>query len=404
MNWKNYKLRLKNYWRDNERLILMIIGAFLTGLLIMGVNYFSYQSATLKYQLDEPQTISNQESAQIEFELEQPSLARGTSLNIRIENAEGGPPINVVLNGQQLSTVDSETSIINIQSQTLEEENIVTFERAQLGFQDQRLVSATVTSNTNFQQVMYVLLNLFSILLMAAPVLYLRYNAYLKKKKMEKKFPEFLRDVVEGTRAGMSLPQAIQNTESGNYGPLDEKIKKMDAQLDWGIPFDQVLRNFGKETDSALIKRSAETIVQAYESGGDIQDVLESVGDNIRTIKQLKEERESQLYGEMVTGYIVYFIFIGILIALTNYLLPNLASAQESLGGSGSFSVIGGGGGASLQENIDTYNTWFQRLVFIQAIFSGLIVGKLSEGELRAGFKHVAILFAVGYMATTFLL
>ena len=34
---------------------------------------------------------------------------------------------------------------------------------------------------------------------------------------MEKKFPEFLRDVVEGTRAGMSLPQAIQNTESGNY-------------------------------------------------------------------------------------------------------------------------------------------------------------------------------------------
>lgn len=404
MNTKKYKLKAKNYWRENQWLIMMIAGAFVIGLMTMGLNYLSYQTTTQKYTLEQPRTINNQQSAQIEFILNQPSLAKGTTLNIELENGDSGPPINVFLNGDEITSIESNSKIITFETSQLEEQNTVRFERTQLGFQDQKLVSASVTSNTNFQQLMFVLLNLFSILMMAAPLLYTRYKAYLDRKKMEKKFPEFLRDVVEGTRAGMSLPQAIQNTESGNYGPLDPKIKKMDAQLDWGIPFDQVLRNFGRETDSKLIKRSSETIVQAYESGGDIQDVLESVGDNIRTIKQLKEKRESQLYGEMVTGYIVYFIFIGILIALTNYLLPNLASAQESLGG-GSFSVLGGSsGGASLQQNIETYNTWFQRLVFIQAIFSGLIVGKLSEGELKAGLKHAAILFAVGYIATTFFL
>lgn len=403
MNLKHKKLQAKNYWRENQRLIMLVAGAFIVGLITISLNYVSYQATTQKYMLDEPRTISNQQSAQIEFNLNQPGLAKGTSMNIELENGASGPEINVFLNGEQINTLNENSAIINLETSNLQESNTMRFERAQLGFTDQRIVSASITSNTNFQQLMFVLLNLFSILMMAAPLLYFRYKAYLDKKKMEKKFPEFLRDVVEGTRAGMSLPQAIQNTESGNYGPLDKKIKKMDAQLDWGIPFDQVLRNFGQETESALIKRSSETIVQAYESGGDIQDVLESVGDNIRTIKQLKEERESQLYGEMVTGYIVYFIFIGILIALTNYLLPNLASAQESLGG-GSFSVLGGGGGSSLQQNIETYNTWFQRLVFIQAIFSGLIVGKLSEGEIRAGFKHAAILFAVGYIATTFFL
>jgi flagellar protein FlaJ len=220
---------------------------------------------------------------------------------------------------------------------------------------------------------------------------------------MEEEFPSFLRDVVEGTRAGMSLPQAVQNTESGNYGALDDTIEKMSAQIEWGVPFDQVLSSFAEETHSPVVKRSVDTIIQAYNSGGDIQDVLESVGDNIRSIRRLKEERQSQLYGEMITGYIVYFIFIGILVALTTYLLPNLASASESLG-TGGLALFGNSGGGSLQENIALYEKWFSRLVFIQAIFSGLIIGKLSEGEFRAGFKHTAVLFAAGYLTTTFFL
>lgn len=403
MNLKKRKLEVKNFWRENQTLITMIIVSFIVGVLMMGINYLNYQSSTSKFSLQNELTIDNQNSPSIEFTLNQPGLAKGTTMTVNIENGEDGPPVNVIMNGEQLTTIDSDSEIVELESQFLQENNQITFERDELGFQDQIVTQAEITSNTNMQQLIFVVLNMLSIILIAAPVIYIRYKKFQDKKKMEQKFPAFLRDIIEGTRAGMSLPQAIQNTQSGNYGPLNAKIEKMSAQLDWGIPFDEVMRNFGRETNSKLIVRSTETIVQAYESGGDIQDVLESVGDNIRTIKQLKQKRESQLYGEMVTGYIVYFIFIGILIALTNYLLPNLASAQENLGGS--FSVIGGGsGGASLQQNIETYNVWFQRLVFIQAIFSGLIVGKLSEGEVKAGLKHAAILFAIGYVATTFFL
>jgi len=258
------------------------------------------------------------------------------------------------------------------------------------------------TASSNFQQLVFVILNFASLLLIFSPLGYVKYQSYIERKKIEEEFPEFLRDIVQGTRAGMSLPQAIENTETGSYGALDEYIEKMSAQLEWGIPFDEVLENFGSEIDSPLIKRSVDTIIQAYSSGGNIQDVLESVGENIRSIKQLREERQSQLYGEMITGYIVYFIFIGILIALTTFLLPNLANASESLGGG--LSILGNSGGGSLQENISLYEDWFSRLVFIQALFSGIIIGKLSEGELKAGIKHSAILFAVGYLAVTFFL
>jgi Flp pilus assembly protein TadB len=396
------KLKIKNYWRKNEKLILAIIGAFIIGVAIAGLNYFNHQSSLVKYESSQPQIIDNQNEASFSFQLQNPVVAQ-TQMELRFEGVAEGNSVQISINGERFTEVDGNSDLINVPSEQLSEENQVNITSTGLGIDEQRLVYTRVTSTTNLQELMFVILNLIALLLIAAPVMYIKYEQYMERKKMQEKFPEFLRDVVEGTRAGMSLPQAIKNTETGSYGPLDEKIEKMNAQLDWGIPFEKVLRNFGEETGSAVVRRSVDTIIQAYSSGGNIQDVLESVGDNIRTIKKLKEKRESQLYGEMITGYVVFFIFIAILVALTEFLLPNLASAQQSLGGGGSFSVLGGGG-SNLQENISLYNDWFRRLVYIQAFFSGLIIGKLSEGELKAGFKHMAILFAAGYLAVTFFL
>ncbi len=403
MSLEEYKLKAKNFWRHNERLIVLIAGAFIVGMLLAGLNYWNHQNSTHKFTTAESQVITNEDVAQFGFDIENPSLAQNTVLSLTFENVDSENPLTIYVNEFEVDEATSNEESVNLDRDVLEEENTATIRREQVGFEDQTLTGVSLTSSTNFQQLLFVVTNLVAIILVFAPIMYVKYTEYVERKKVEQKFPEFLRDVVEGTRAGMSLPQAIQNTETGSYGSLDQKIQKMNAQLDWGIPFDQVLKTFAEDTGSPVIKRSIDTIIQAYQSGGNIQDVLESVGENIRSIKSLKRERESQLYGEMITGYVVYFIFIGILIALNNFLLPNLAGAQEALGGT-DIGGIGGGEGGDLEENIDLYNTWFQRLVFIQGFFSGLIIGKLSEGELKAGLKHTAILFALGYLAVTFLL
>lgn len=403
MNVREKKLKAKKFWRNNEQLIVLVVTAFIIGVTTASVNYVTYQNNLDKFQLEESQEINNDQIAEFSFELANPALTNSPTINLELTGIDTGVPVRVSLNDEDIRELSSNSATLQPSGDLLEETNTVRIRRTETGFNQQSLVDASVTATTNFQQLMFVVLNLASLLLIVAPILYVKYTSYKARKSMEEKFPEFLRDVVEGTRAGMSLPQSIQNTETGSYGPLDDRIQKMNAQLDWGIPFGQVLRNFGEETGSDVILRSVDTIIQAYQSGGDIQEVLESVGDNIRTLRQLKQERESQLYGEMITGYIVFFIFIGILVALTSFLLPSLASAQASLGSTGGFSAFGGGGG-NLQENITLYENWFRRLVFIQAIFSGLIIGKLSEGELKAGFKHVGILFAIGYLAVTFFL
>jgi len=400
-----YKLILKNFWRNNQKLIKYIGVAGLIGLLIAGINLYTYETSQNKYSMSESVVINSTSGHDFQFSLDNPALATGTTLNMRFNNSiESSNPVTVTVNDEEVAEITQQEAQVTLGNGVLSEENQVSIRRRDFGFNDQYLLSASVNSTTGLQEIQFVLLNFVSILLIFLPIGYVKYQQYQEKQKMEEEFPEFLRDIIEGTRAGMSLPQAIKNTEGSSYGALDEEIQKMSAQIEWGVPFDEVLQEFGKGTGSSTIQRAVDTIIQAYESGGNIQDVLENVGDNIRSIKQLKEKRQSQLYGEMVTGYIVYFIFIGILVSLTTYLLPNLAEASSSLGGS--LDILGGGssGGSSLEENIAIYKQWFTRLVYVQAIFSGLIIGKLAEGELKAGFKHVAILFASGYLATTIFL
>ncbi|MFB6147287.1 MAG: type II secretion system F family protein, partial [Candidatus Nanohaloarchaea archaeon] len=380
---KDLELKLENFWRKNQRLITLIAGAAVLGLLIAGINVWHYENTKKKFRLEEPREIGNQQDAVFYFQVQRPGTTSEATLNLRIKNLQEDSGVTVALNGRDISEVQSTESLVKLPVDALKHNNTVRIYQEGISFESQTVMKATVTSYTQLQQIIFVLLNLTSIILIFSPLGYVKYQSFQERKKVEEEFPSFLRDVVQGTRAGMSLPQAIKNTQSGSYGPLDHHIQKMSAQIEWGIPFDEVLENFADSVESPLVRRSVDTIIQAYSSGGNIQDVLESVGDNIRQIKQLQEERSSQLYSEMITGYIVYFIFIGILIALTSFLLPNLATASQSLGGS--LSVLGGGGG-SLQENITLYNKWFQRLVFIQALFSGLIIGKLSEGELKAGF------------------
>ena len=43
----------------------------------------------------------------------------------------------------------------------------------------------------------------------------------------------------------------------------------------------------------------------------------------------MEKERRNEMYGEVITGYVVYITFILVLISLMNYLFPTLTSSFE---------------------------------------------------------------------------
>ena len=229
-----------------------------------------------------------------------------------------------------------------------------------------------------------LLVNVFAIVFVLIGPVVLEYGRYSKMKNVEERFPDFLRDISENIAAGMTLPQSIKSLKQTDYGDLTPYVKKMIIQMDWGVPFENVLRDFSDES-TPLIKRTVSTVIETYSGGGDLSEVLRSVGKSISEVNKLRKERYSGVYSQVISGYLIFFVFLGILISLQRFLLPSLLSISAPELGVSSASSIG------------FYNDIFQWLVLIQGFFSGLVIGKMSEGSLIAGLKHCLVLVLVGY-------
>lgn len=238
----------------------------------------------------------------------------------------------------------------------------------------------------------FTVLNLVGASLVLGPATLIRYKEYRESREIESVFPNFLNDVVSGVEAGMTLPQAIESASKNDYGPLSPHIMKMSNQINWGIPFEKVLKGMAKSAGSRVLDRTTSTIIETHRSGGNIADVLKSVGESIREIEKIREERKSHVYSQILTGYVIYFVFLAVIIGLQKFLMPTLAfggTAEMGLGPS--------------QEGIN-YKDIFQNLIIIQGFFSGLAIGKMSEGSVLAGLKHLIVFVAIGFTAFTLML
>ena len=228
-----------------------------------------------------------------------------------------------------------------------------------------------------------------ALFLASLPYLISRYLRYVEIKAMEESFPEFLRNLAEAQRSGIPLPQAIINASKIDYGPLSKEIKKMAAQITWGIPFPKVLKLFSQRVrESNFLRRSIAVILEAYRSGGDIAEVMSSVAESARIVKELEAERKSRFNQQLMIMYAIYIIFLVIIVALNRILTPMfMLSASQEIGG---ISI----GGGNLDPNF--YRTIFLHMILMQGVFAGLLAGQVGEGSVIAGVKHSLVMLALG--------
>src|SRR3989344_3946634 len=143
-----------------------------------------------------------------------------------------------------------------------------------------------------------------------------------RQKELETKFLEFVRSLVENVMSGVSIPQAIIQVSRVQFGALTPYIKKLANQLEWGYPLHIALTIFAKDTKNPVIARAIAIVIEAEKSGGDMSSVLEAVTRSVLEIKNIKDERRTNAYTQVIQGYIIYFFFVFIMIVLQIYLLP----------------------------------------------------------------------------------
>jgi len=243
-------------------------------------------------------------------------------------------------------------------------------------------------------------INIIAVFIFAFPVVMIRYSIYKRYKEIEELFPVFLRDFVQAVRGGMTVPHAIKAVARNDYKALSPHVKKMAIQIDWGIPIEKVLVNFSKRVRSKLITRIVSSVRESHRFGGNLADTFEALSNTAVEVERLREERRLYLHSQMITGYIIFFVFLAVIIALEKFLVPSFKEASATaLIGAG---VTGETSAVSQEELVAEYKTIFQNLILIQGFFAGLAVGKMAEGAMVAGLKHSMIMMFVGVLVFSF--
>ncbi len=221
------------------------------------------------------------------------------------------------------------------------------------------------------------------------------YHENKRQKEIEIQFLEFIRNLTESVKSGISIPKSIIHVSKKDFTVLNPFIRKLSNQIESGIPTRRALQIFAQDTNNTVIRRSISIIVEAEQSGGDISDILIAVVDSVINVKRIKEERKASAYSQIVQGYIVFYVFIAIMLIMQLWLFPKLVGLSSSLQGGLGGSLLGGQASSFNLENV------FFSMIMIQGFFAGIMVGKFSEGSLKNGLIHSLILMITSALIMT---
>lgn len=260
---------------------------------------------------------------------------------------------------------------------------------------------------------------ILSVFLVVVPQLIFNYMGYREIREIELRFPNFLRDLVESTRAGLPLHKAIIFTSNTDYGPLSKEIKKMANKLSWNINIITVL-NQAKErlVRSEALKKIFRILIETYSSGGSIDDTLDSLANTLSTIHETQKDRKSMLNQYVLAMYVISIVFIGIVVGINKLMVPIFKSMAPGAGGPIGEIILNPCESCIYIKNfqcipctvysslcsmfgVETasiscyYFALFLSMSAIQAIAGGLVAGQIGEGSVRAGIKHSLILLMI---------
>ena len=214
---------------------------------------------------------------------------------------------------------------------------------------------------------------------------------------IDKNIPEFLRELSEAGRTGVTLTRALDLASKRRYGPLSSELERIVTKLSWGGNFEDSLKKFAERIETKLAKRTSILLTEINRSGGDIKDVLDTISRHIRELQSIEDERRSQLQTYVGIVYIAFFIFIFIDYILLKTFFAKIEALKESLSDVGGLFLM-------KELSYESIKTIMFHMSIMQGLFGGLIAGKMGEGALGAGLKHSLILITIAFLMFYFIM
>ncbi|MGM0771355.1 MAG: type II secretion system F family protein [Halobacteriota archaeon] len=219
-------------------------------------------------------------------------------------------------------------------------------------------------------------------------------DTYIQKKRLKSRelaFSEFLFKLSELMRGGVDPIKGVINLSRTDLGALTDNVRDAAAAMVLGHSFEGSMNRLSTSINSRLVSKYIDVVVQAAYTGGNVADLLLRTSEDMRAVITLEREKEATLKQYVV----IFYLAQGIIIMLTYILSTSLLPLIQGVG----MEMLGGNG----LSNID-FERGFFHMILLNGFFGGLIVGVITEGEVKHGLKHTAVLLIMSYLACTALI
>jgi len=210
-------------------------------------------------------------------------------------------------------------------------------------------------------------------------------NSKISKRRTSIEFGinSFLRDLTEVRKTGLSPEKCIESLSNRDYGEFTRELRKISAEISWGVPVKKVIMGFVKRTKSWMTQIIMFLLVETIDVGGGTIAMIESLARFNNLTHEVEKEKKMA-----VRPYIMMPYFAAILLVATTTMMIGFTASTLGVGAPGQAAT---GGGKDLGPMITTFVT----SCIFHSYLIGIVAGKISEESVAAGFKHASLLVII---------
>ena len=223
-----------------------------------------------------------------------------------------------------------------------------------------------------------------ALIISAVPPAFVHGKISGRKSSIERGIANFLRDLTEIRKTGLSPEKCIESLSDRDYGEFSKELRKMSSDLSWGVPMRNVIMDFVKRTKSWMSQIVMFLLLEAVDVGGGTIAMIESLARFNNMTQEVEKEKRMNVRPYMLIPY-----FAAVLLVATTLMTLIFTTQTVTMAGP-----------TTNAPDINFLTLIFTVSVITHCYLIGLVAGKISEESLAAGFKHSALLVLIAIVAS----
>jgi flagellar protein FlaJ len=224
-----------------------------------------------------------------------------------------------------------------------------------------------------------------SLFVATAPAAVVHMKLSKEKNSMEAGIANFLRDLTEVRKTGLSPEKCIESLGKRDYGTFSKELRKISSEISWGIPVKKVIMDFLKRTRSWMTQLAMFLLVETIDVGGGTIAMIESLARFNNLTQEVEKEKKMAVRPYIMMPYLASILLVATTIMMMSFTTGTL--------------TVGIPGQSGPQKDYSMMKTIFLTSVIFHSYLIGIVAGKISDESIASGFKHASILVIIAVTA-----